>query len=119
MMANTIKKGTGFSSSSALYMVKASQPDLPVIIVSGSIGEDIAVASMKAGAQDYLLKPFSFDTAIEVVNRVTTSPPAQIFDRDVRPVSSSASTERREPVVGSIGARLASRPSGSPEVHLR
>jgi PAS domain S-box-containing protein len=30
--------------------------DMPVIIVSGSIGEETAVAAMKAGAQDYLMK---------------------------------------------------------------
>jgi diguanylate cyclase len=30
--------------------------DLPFIIVSGSIGEEIAVAAMRAGAHDYLLK---------------------------------------------------------------
>src|SRR5207253_933416 len=30
--------------------------DLPFIIVSGAIGEDTAVAAMKAGAHDYLLK---------------------------------------------------------------
>jgi DNA-binding NtrC family response regulator len=30
--------------------------DLPFIIVSGNIGEDIAVAAMKAGAHDYIIK---------------------------------------------------------------
>ncbi len=30
--------------------------DIPFIIVSGSIGEDVAVAAMKAGAHDYLMK---------------------------------------------------------------
>jgi serine phosphatase RsbU (regulator of sigma subunit) len=45
-----------FSSFEALAMVKASQPDMPFIIVSGSIGEEVAVAAMKAGAQDYLMK---------------------------------------------------------------
>ena len=30
--------------------------DLPFIIVSGNIGEDVAVGAMRAGAQDYLLK---------------------------------------------------------------
>jgi len=46
----------GFSSEQALLQVKESEVDLPVIIVSGSIGEDIAVASMKMGAHDYILK---------------------------------------------------------------
>jgi putative two-component system response regulator len=45
-----------FDSFAALDLVKAFEPDLPFIIVSGSIGEDMAVAAMKAGASDYLLK---------------------------------------------------------------
>ncbi len=46
----------GFNSIEALGMVKALDPDLPFIIVSGVIGDDLAVAAMKAGAQDYLMK---------------------------------------------------------------
>ena len=45
-----------FSSEAALAAVKRSGLDLPVIIVSGSIGEDIAVAAMKSGAHDYIMK---------------------------------------------------------------
>lgn len=46
----------GFSSEEAIEITKNINPDLPVIIVSGSIGEDIAVAAMKMGAQDYIMK---------------------------------------------------------------
>ncbi|HEB94987.1 MAG TPA: GGDEF domain-containing response regulator [Sedimenticola thiotaurini] len=46
----------GFDSSAALRLIKRHSPDLPVIIVSGSIGEEFAVAAMKAGAHDYLMK---------------------------------------------------------------
>jgi serine phosphatase RsbU (regulator of sigma subunit)/HPt (histidine-containing phosphotransfer) domain-containing protein len=45
-----------FNSTEALKIIKATQANLPFIIVSGSIGEDVAVAAMKAGAQDYLIK---------------------------------------------------------------
>ncbi|MFA4943935.1 MAG: SpoIIE family protein phosphatase [Lentisphaeria bacterium] len=45
-----------FSSTAALEMVKANQADIPFIIVSNSIGEDVAVKAMRAGAQDYLMK---------------------------------------------------------------
>ena len=45
-----------FSSIVALEIVKASKADIPFIIVSDSIGEELAVAAMKAGAQDYLMK---------------------------------------------------------------
>jgi len=45
-----------FSGLAALACVKERGLDLPFIIVSGSTGEDIAVAAMKAGAHDYILK---------------------------------------------------------------
>jgi PAS domain S-box-containing protein len=45
-----------FSAPAALGVLKASGQDLPFIIVSGSIGEDLAVAGMKAGAHDYVMK---------------------------------------------------------------
>ncbi len=45
-----------FSSEAALSVVQSSGIDVPVIIVSGSIGEEIAVAAMKTGAHDYVMK---------------------------------------------------------------
>jgi diguanylate cyclase (GGDEF)-like protein len=45
-----------FSSQAALGIVKQSSMDVPIIIVSGSIGEDIAVEAMKGGAHDYIMK---------------------------------------------------------------
>jgi diguanylate cyclase (GGDEF)-like protein len=46
----------GYSSGATLAAVKRSGLDIPVIIVSGSIGEEIAVAAMKNGASDYIMK---------------------------------------------------------------
>ena len=46
----------GFSSIEALKILRATKADIPFIIVSGSIGEELAVTAMKAGAQDYLMK---------------------------------------------------------------
>ena len=45
-----------FDSFAALKMVQQCGRDLPFIIISGAIGEDLAVAAIKAGAHDYLLK---------------------------------------------------------------
>lgn len=45
-----------FNAPAALQVLQESGRDLPFIIVSGGIGEDIAVACMKAGAHDYLMK---------------------------------------------------------------
>jgi two-component system sensor histidine kinase/response regulator len=46
----------GFDAPAALSLVRKVEPDLPFIIVSGSAGEDLTVAAMKAGAQDYVMK---------------------------------------------------------------
>ncbi|MEK7666833.1 MAG: EAL domain-containing protein, partial [Pseudomonadota bacterium] len=45
-----------FNGLQALKLVQEMGLDIPFIIVSGSIGEDVAVAAMKAGAHDYLMK---------------------------------------------------------------
>ena len=45
-----------FNGLDALELVKERSLDLPFIIVSGRIGEDVAVAAMKAGADDYIFK---------------------------------------------------------------
>jgi two-component system, cell cycle sensor histidine kinase and response regulator CckA len=45
-----------FNGEGALRMVRESGLDLPFIFVSGTIGEDTAVAAMKAGAHDYIMK---------------------------------------------------------------
>ena len=46
----------GFSGTRALAIVREQHPDLPFIFVSGTIGEDTAVAAMKTGAHDYIMK---------------------------------------------------------------
>ncbi|MDW7771766.1 MAG: ATP-binding protein [Desulfobulbaceae bacterium] len=45
-----------FNGMAALEILRQSGLDLPFIIVSGKIGEEVAVAAMKAGAHDYILK---------------------------------------------------------------
>lgn len=45
-----------FSGLAALEIYKASDQDIPFVIVSGAIGEETAVVAMKSGAHDFLLK---------------------------------------------------------------
>lgn len=45
-----------FSAPAALAIARESHPELPFIIVSGTIGEETAVAALKAGACDFLVK---------------------------------------------------------------
>ncbi|MBI4514805.1 MAG: PAS domain S-box protein [Deltaproteobacteria bacterium] len=45
-----------FSAPAALALIRQHGCDLPVIIVSGAVGEEIAVSAMRAGAHDYVSK---------------------------------------------------------------
>lgn len=47
---------THFSGLDALSALKESGRDIPFILVSGILGEEVAVEAMKAGAHDYVLK---------------------------------------------------------------
>jgi len=46
----------GFGGLAALEALRESGHDIPFIIVSGKIGEDVAIEALHAGANDYLLK---------------------------------------------------------------
>ncbi len=45
-----------FDAPAALAVLQATGLDLPFVVVSGTIGEETAVALMKAGAHDYVMK---------------------------------------------------------------
>ncbi len=46
----------GFSGIEALEILNLTKLDIPFILVSGTVGEDVAVKAMKMGASDYILK---------------------------------------------------------------
>ncbi|MDZ4288597.1 MAG: response regulator, partial [Prosthecobacter sp.] len=46
----------GYDGLAALKLAREKQPHTPVIVISGSIGEDEAVKCLHQGATDYLLK---------------------------------------------------------------
>lgn len=45
-----------FDGLSATEIVKARWPELPFILVSGTLGEELAIDALKSGATDYVLK---------------------------------------------------------------
>lgn len=61
----------GFDGPRALELARELRPDLPFIFLSGKMGEDLAVESLKQGAMDYVLKrllsrlPSSVERAIK------------------------------------------------------
>jgi len=48
-----------FSAMQALEMAQQIETEAPFIVVSGRIGEDVAVGVLKAGAYDYVMKTIS------------------------------------------------------------
>ena len=46
----------GFSGNEALALAQEKCPDIPFVFVSGAIGEERAIESLKQGATDYVLK---------------------------------------------------------------
>ncbi|QJW94675.1 PAS domain S-box protein [Frigoriglobus tundricola] len=58
----------GTPSGSGLDVVRAADPDLPFVVVSGAGGEDVAVALMRAGASD-CVREHDLDRLAPVVER--------------------------------------------------
>lgn len=75
-----------FSGLDALKLLQKRELDLPFIIVSGKIGEDTAVAAMKAGAHDYIMK--------DNLMRLTTT-----IEREVRESKTRQERKRLEEMI--------------------
>ncbi|MEW6567524.1 MAG: ATP-binding protein [Chloroflexota bacterium] len=52
-----------------LQRLHADQPELPVILITSEGSEALAVEAMRAGAADYLTKPFDPETLLDSVRR--------------------------------------------------
>src|SRR4030042_3100043 len=58
-----------FDGLTALAIAQEKYPDIPFIFVSGSIGEELAIETLKRGATDYVLKD-RLSRLVPAVNRV-------------------------------------------------
>ena len=76
-----------FSAPAALALCRSRGLDLPFIIVSGTIGEEQAVESLKAGAHDFLLK--------QKLARLCPAVSRELRDADERRARRRAETEKR------------------------
>ena len=77
-----------FSGSEALRILRATDPELPFIIVSGVVGEEVAVETMKAGANDYLIK--------HSLTRLAPAVARELKEREVRSERRAAEEAARE-----------------------
>jgi diguanylate cyclase (GGDEF)-like protein len=76
-----------FSSDQALSMLREQGLDLPFLVVSGSIDEDDAVAKVKAGANDFIMK--------DHLGRLVPTVSRELRDAEVRRKRAQAEEDRR------------------------
>lgn len=91
----------GFDAMAALNVVKGLGLDVPFIIVSGQIEEDMAISAMRAGAHDYLNK-----------NHLERLLPA--VERELREAANRRSRRAAEETLRENEARLRSLASNTP-----
>ncbi|WP_420239682.1 sensor histidine kinase [Telmatobacter bradus] len=77
-----------FSAPAALRVLQESRLDLPFLVVSGAMGEDVAVSMMKAGAHDYMLK--------DRMERLSPAVERELQDADLRREHREADSKLRE-----------------------
>jgi diguanylate cyclase (GGDEF)-like protein/PAS domain S-box-containing protein len=75
----------GFGGLEALTIARQLRPDVPCLLVSGTVGEETAIESLKSGATDYVLKS----------NLVRLAPAVQraLRERDIRRARRQAEQE--------------------------
>ncbi|TFG59301.1 MAG: sigma-54-dependent Fis family transcriptional regulator [Spirochaetales bacterium] len=64
-----IRLKNGYPGTDLLKELKARDPDLPVIMITGFGSVESAVGAMKLGASDYILKPLDNSRILDVVRR--------------------------------------------------
>ncbi len=67
-----------------LMTVKRSNPDIPVVIISGHGNVEIAVAAIKQGAYDFIEKPFNIDKLMVVISRAMEASRLRRENHDLR-----------------------------------
>ncbi|NLI25781.1 MAG: sigma-54-dependent Fis family transcriptional regulator [Acetobacter sp.] len=53
------------------------RPDLPVVVVTGHSGVAIAVAAMRAGARDFVMKPWNNERLVNLIEKILASRPVE------------------------------------------
>ncbi|MEJ8476796.1 sigma-54-dependent transcriptional regulator [Roseibium algae] len=62
-------QGSRLDGLGVLDVIRQTDPDLPVVIISGHGNIETAVSAIKRGAYDYIEKPFKSDRLIHIVER--------------------------------------------------
>lgn len=73
-------KMPGLNGLEVLEAIRARQPELPVVLITGYAAIDNAVQAMKNGATDYLAKPFANEEIVSKVKNAIASRAVLIND---------------------------------------
>ncbi|WP_157216255.1 sigma-54-dependent transcriptional regulator [Flavisphingomonas formosensis] len=73
----------GSDDGALVVAIRESYPDLPVLILTAQTSVDVAIAAMRAGANDYLVKPITADRLIAALSAVS----AREDEGELRPLS--------------------------------
>lgn len=118
-------QGSRLDGLGVLDVIQETDPDLPVVIISGHGNVETAVSAIKRGAYDYIEKPFKTDRLIHIVERALE---ASSLKREIKVLKkasgnsttivgeSSAANQLRQNILKVAGANsrvLISGPSGS------
>ncbi|MBM6595718.1 nitrogen assimilation response regulator NtrX [Microvirga pudoricolor] len=83
-------QGSRLDGLQVLDLVKAQHPDLPVVMISGHGNIETAVSAIKAGAYDFIEKPFKADRLVLVADRALEASRLKREVRDLRSRSMQA-----------------------------
>ena len=82
------------SQLEALHRVRMEAPEVPVIILTGQADEALAVESLRAGAQDYVLKPPPDGRSLRRILRYACERQRLLHERDAAVRESSVAAKR-------------------------
>lgn len=74
----------GISGLELLQRVRATDPELPVILISGHGDIEMAVGAIQDGAYDFIEKPFAADRLVESVRRANEKRALMLENRRLR-----------------------------------
>lgn len=84
--------------------VENIDPDIPVVLITGHGDVAMAVSALKAGAHDFLTKPFAADHLIATVRRACSMRALLLDNRRLHQASDLAS--RKSPLIGETPAMV-------------